>query len=178
MLQLLAFVGFVIVVSVAAAAWRTRPQFANPRTETRFAFFVLVLAGAGVMATGPRLGPIVIAAAPLMLVAGWLIGRVLRGTLRFWTDPATGRLKFRGGAVYFVILAVSALSRVGLRYLLTGSIAGQSEPTGLVPEGLMVLTGSLLFMDTGLYLARAQTIASAAGERIDWQWLRLTGGAR
>ena len=178
MLQLLAFVGIVIVVSVAAAAWRTRPQFANPRTETRFAFFVLVLAGAGVMATGPRLGPIVIAAAPFMLVAGSLIGRVLRGTLRFWTDPGTGRLKFRGGAWYFVILAVSALSRVSIRYLLTGSIASQSEPSGLVPEGLMVLTGSLLLMDTGLYLARAQAIALAAGERINWRWLRLTGGVR
>lgn len=173
MLQLVGFAAFVIVVSVAGAIWRTRPQFANPRTETRFAFVVLVLAVTGVMASGPRLGPAVIAMAPVALVAGWFLGRVLRGTLRFWTDPAGGRLKFRGGAAYFVILAVSALSRVFLRFVLTGSIASHTDPVGAIPQALMVLVGTLLFMDAGLYFARAQAIAAAAGERMQWRWITL-----
>lgn len=173
MLQLLGFAVFVIVVSVAGAAWRTRPQFANARTEARFAFFVLVLAMAGVMASGPHLGPAVIGTAPVAVVAGWSLGRAMRGTLRFWNDPATGRLKFRGGAAYFVILAASALSRVFLRFLLTGSIASHTDPVGVIPQALMVLVGVLLFMDTGLYFARAQAIAEAAGERIQWRWFTL-----
>lgn len=173
MLQLLEFAVFVIVVSVAGAMWRTRPQFANARTEARFPFLVLVLAMAGVMASGPRLGPAVIATAPVALVAGWFLGRAMRGTLRFWNDPATGRLKFRGGAAYFVILAVSALNRVFLRFLLTGSIASHTDPVGVIPQALMVLVGVLLFMDTGLYFARAQAIAEAAGERIQWRWFTL-----
>jgi hypothetical protein len=173
-LQLVGFAAFVIVVSVAGAVWRTRPQFANARTEARFAFFVLVLAAAGVMASGPHLGPAVIASAPIALVVGWLLGRALQGTLRFWSDPATGRLRFRGGAAYFVILAVSALSRVFLRFLLTGSIASHTDPAGVVPQALMVLVGTLLFMDTGLYFARAQAISAAAGERIQWRWFALS----
>ena len=173
MLQLLGFAVFVIVVSVAGAAWRTRPQFANARTEARFAFFVMVLAMAGVMASGPHLGPAVIGTAPVAVVAGWSLGRAMRGTLRFWDDPATGRLKFRGGAAYFVILAASALSRVFLRFLLTGSIASHTDPVGVIPQALMVLVGVLLFMDTGLYFARAQAIAEAAGERIRWRWFTL-----
>lgn len=174
MFALLGFAVFVIVVSVAGAAWRTRPQFASPRGETRFAFAVLVLAGAGVMASGPHLGPAVIASAPFAALVGWLLGGLLRGTLSFWSDPATGRLKFAGGKVYFVILAVSALSRVLLRYLLTGSIAGHSDPAGVLPQALMVLVGTLLFMDAGLYFARAQAIAAAAGERIQLNWLTLS----
>jgi hypothetical protein len=97
----------------------------------------------------------------------------MRGTLSFWNDPATGRLKFRGGAAYFVILAVSALSRVFLRFVLTGSIASHTDPVGVIPQALMVLVGVLLFMDTGLYFARAQAIAEAAGERIQWRWFTL-----
>jgi len=170
----LAFAAFVVVVSAATARWRTRPQAAHPRTEARFAFLVLALAVAGVMAAGPHLGPAVIATAPVMVALGWLLGRAMRGTLRFWTDPATGRLMFSGGAVYFVILAVSAISRVSLRYFLTGSIAGHSDPTGLFAQALMVAAGALLFLDAGLYLARAQAIAAAAGERIQLTWFRLT----
>jgi hypothetical protein len=176
MLALVGFVAFVIVFSVAGAAWRTRPQLANPRTEARFAFFVLVLAVAGVMSSGPNLGRYVVAAAPVALVAGWRLGRALRGTLSFWTDTATGRLKFRGGSIFFVVLAVSALSRVCLRYLLTGSIAGHSDPVGMVPQALMVLAGTLLFMDAGLYFARAQAIAAAAGERVSWRWFSAAAG--
>ena len=178
MLQLAGFIVFVVVVSGMGAGWRTRPQFANARTETRFAYFVLVLAVAGVMAGGPHLGPYVVASAPFLLAVGWLLGTRLTGTIRFWTDPATGRLMFAGGAAYFVILAVSAMGRVSLRYFLTGSIAGQGDPAGFVPQALMVVAGSLLFIDTGLYFARAQAIAAAAGERISWRWLRVTGGVR
>lgn len=177
MVQLAGFAVFVMVLSAAGAVWRTRPQFANPRTETRFAYFVLVLAVVGVMASGPRLGPYVIASAPFLLAAGWLAGTALTGTLRFWTDPQTRRLKFAGGAVYFVILAISAVGRLSLRYFLTGSIAGQADPTGLWPQVLMVVAGSLLFMDAGLYFARAQAIAAAAGERMTWRWLRISGRA-
>ena len=177
MMQLAGFFLFVIALSAAGAVWRTRAQFANPRTETRFAYFVLVLATTGVMASGPRLGPYVIASAPVMLAVGWFAGTTLAGTLRFWTDPRTGRLKFAGGAAYFVILAVSAMGRLSLRYFLTGSIAGQGDPTGLWPQVLMVAAGSLLFMDAGLYFARAQAIAAAAGQRMTWRWLRISGRA-
>lgn len=177
MFTLIGIVAFVIVVSVAGTLWRTRPQVANPRVEARFAFFVLVLAAAGVAASDPHLGPYVIAAAPFALASGWVLGRALRGTLRFWTDPVAGALKFSGGAVYFSILAVSALSRIFLRYLLTGSIASHSDPVGAWPQALMVLVGVLLFVDTGLYLARAQAIASAAGQRMTWRWLGLRSSA-
>jgi len=37
----------------------------------------------------------------------------------------------------------------------------------------MVLTSALLFADTGLYLARAQAIAAAAGERLSWRWVSV-----
>jgi hypothetical protein len=174
MLPLVGFAAFVIVVSVAGAVWRTRPQFASPRGETRFAFFVLVLAVTGVMASGPHLGPAVIGLAPVAALAGWMLGRALQGTLRFWSDPDTGQVKFAGGKAYFVILAVSALSRVFLRYLLTGSIASHTDPTGVVPQALMVVAGALLFMDAGLYFARAQAIAAAAGERIRLRWLSMS----
>ncbi|HYM67109.1 MAG TPA: hypothetical protein VEW68_07450 [Patescibacteria group bacterium] len=177
MFVLLGVAAFVIVVSAVGAWWRTRPQVARPRTEARFAFFVLVLAAAGVMATGPHLGPAVIAAAPAMMVAGWMLGRALRGTLNFWTEPATGRLMFSGGAVYFVILAISAMGRLFIRFALTGSVAVHSDPSGAPAQAVMVLAGALLFMDTGLYFARAQAIARAAGERIQLGWFRFTGQA-
>lgn len=173
MLLLLAFVVFVTVVSAVGAAWRTRPQVANLPAETRFAFAVLVLAGASVLSTGPRLGPYVVGLAPLAFAAGWLVGRSLAGTLKFWIDPASGKPMFRGGAVYFVVLASSALTRLFLRYLLTGSITSHHDPAGLVPQALMVVAGALLFMDAGLYFARAQAMASSAGRRLDWRWLRL-----
>jgi hypothetical protein len=163
----------VIVVSVTGAIWRTRHQFANPRTEARWVFLILVVAGAGLMSTGPNLGRYVIAAIPVALVAGWLLGRALEGTLSFWSDPATGRTMFRGGAAYFVILAVSALSRIFLRYVFTGSLVSHTDPVGLIAQALMVTAGALIFMDAGLYFARAQAIAAAAGERMSWRWFSL-----
>ncbi|MFI5282132.1 MAG: hypothetical protein ACHQ0J_03280 [Candidatus Dormibacterales bacterium] len=114
-----------------------------------------------------------IATAPVMLVLGWFLGRALRGTLKFWTDDS-GRHMFSGGAAYFVILAVSAMGRVFIRYLLTGSIAGHGDPAGLLPQASMVVAGALFFADTGLYFARAQAIAAASGERIQARWFRLT----
>lgn len=173
MLAVFGVVALVVVVSVAGGIWRTRSQFANARTEARFALFVLVLAIAGVMSTGPNLGRYVIAAIPVALAAGWLLGRALQGTLRFWTDAASGRLKFRGGAAYFVILAVSALVRIFLRYLMTGTLVSHTDPVGAIPQALMVIAGAMLFVDTGLYFARAQAIAAAAGERMSWSWFRI-----
>ena len=176
MLVVLGVVALIIAVSLAGALWRTRPQYANPRNEARFAFFVLILAAAGVMASGPHLGPYVIVAAPPALIAGWLLGRGLRSTLSFWPDPTSGRLKFRGGVLYFVILGSSALTRLSLRYLLTGSIASQVDPAGAIPQVLMVLASALLFADTGLYFARAQAIAAADGQRLSWRWLSMLAG--
>jgi hypothetical protein len=170
MFALIAVVVVLIGLSVAGTFWRTRPQVANARTEARWALFVLVLAGASLSSIGPDLGRYVVAAIPVAMVVGWLLGGALKGTLSFWIDPATGRMKFRGGAAYFVILAVSALSRVFLRYLLTGSLVSHTDPVGVIPQSLMVVAGALLFMDAGLYFARAQAIAGAAGERISWRW--------
>jgi hypothetical protein len=169
-------IAFVVVASVAGAIWRTRPQFVNPRTEARFVLFVLMLAVVGVTTSGPSLGKYVIAGAPIALFIGWQLGRALEGTLRFWTDPGTGRLKFRGGAAYFVILAASALGRIFLRYVLTGSLASHADPVDAISQALMVVVGMLLFMDTGLYFARAQAIAAAAGERVDWRWFSVVPG--
>lgn len=163
-------VALIIVVSIAGTIWRTRPQFANPRTEARWAFLILVVAVAGLMSTGPNLGRYVIAAIPVAMVTGWLVGRALQGTITFWTDPASGRMKFRGGGAYFLILAVSALSRIFLRYLLTGSLVSHTDPVGLVRQALMVAVGALIFMDAGLYFARAQAMGAAAGERMSWGW--------
>ena len=178
MLLLIAIAVFIAVVSAAGAAWRTRPQAVSLPAETRFAYGVLALAAVSVLSAGPHLGPFVVGLAPLALAGGWLLGRHLAGTLKFWTDAESGRLMFRGGAVYFVLLASSALSRVFLRYSLTGSIAGHQDPSGLVPQALMVLVGALIFMDAGLYFARAQAMASCAGARLDWRWLRLLRASR
>lgn len=174
---LVAFGVFVVVVSAVGAAWRTRPQHSSPRGELRFAAVVAILAFAGAVSSGPRLGPFVLAAAPVAACAGWVAGRLLGGTMRFWNDAATGRPMFSGGAVYFFVLAASAMTRVTLRYFLTGSIVSHSDPSGFVPQASMVLAGALLFADAGLYLARAQAIATAAGERMTVRWLRLAGGA-
>jgi hypothetical protein len=75
-----------------------------------------------------------------------------------------------------VILAASALGRIFLRYVLTGSLASHADPVDAISQALMVVVGMLLFMDTGLYFARAQAIAAAAGERVDWRWFSVVPG--
>ena len=76
--------------------------------------------------------------------------------MTFWTDPRTGALWMRGGALFALILVGTILVRFGLRTLLVGSPFGQGQPVPDHGNGLLYdLSADLLFLTIGLWGARA-----------------------
>jgi hypothetical protein len=101
---------------------RIRPQEVRPnRLLVGGAVIVLLVAFSLVGTGGGIVGdPLALALIPVFVVAGGLLGFLLVRTMTFWSDPNTGALWMRGGAVFALILVGAIVLRFGVRAVLTG----------------------------------------------------------
>jgi membrane protein CcdC involved in cytochrome C biogenesis len=135
---------------------RMRPQPVRPNRIVLFSVLIVLLVGLSFVGTGAHLieNPLAIALAPVCLAIGVVLGFFLVRTMRFWTDPDTGRLWMAGGALFAIILVGTILLRLGARYAVTGDPFAAPKANESVSP-LSVLSADLLFVTIGLWLSRA-----------------------
>ncbi len=152
---------FAVVIVLAMVGLgvrrRIRPQPVRvSRVLVSFGIIVLVI-GFSIVGTGGHTllsSPLGLALVPVSLGVGVFLGALLVRTMRFWTDPATGRVWAQGGALFAVILVGTIALRFAVRFLASGSVSGGlgAPATG---GSLNVLSVDLLFLSLGLWGARA-----------------------
>jgi hypothetical protein len=137
---------------------RIRPQPVRPnRLLVGGALIILVVAFTLVGVGGSIIGdPLALALVPVFVVAGGLLGVLLVRTMTFWSDPATGELWMRGGAVFALILVGTIVLRIGMRAVLTGNPFGSGSFNGPQQHSFLYdLSADLLFLTVGLWVVRA-----------------------
>ena len=137
---------------------RMRPQPVRTGRIVVTGVIIVVLIGLGLVGTGGRIiaDPLAVILVPVFLALGVGIGYYLVRTMTFWTDPNTGALWMRGGALFALILVGTILVRLGVRTALLGSPFAQGAPGGGGQNGLLYdLSADLLFLSLGLWAARA-----------------------
>jgi len=155
--QLYAVVVTALVLGfVVMRRMRTQPVRPNRLLVGGAIIFALVavsLVGAGGGIVGD---PLALALIPVFVVAGGALGFLLVRTMTFWSDPSTGALWMRGGAVFALILVGTIVLRFGVRAVLTGSPFGSGSFNGPQQHGFLYdLSADLLFLTVGLWVARA-----------------------
>jgi hypothetical protein len=136
---------------------RMRPQPVRPnRLMVAGAIIVLLVAFSLVGTGGSIIGdPLALALVPVFVVAGGGLGFLLVRTMTFWSDPNTGALWMKGGALFALILVGTIVLRFGVRAVVTGSPFG-SGSFGSEQHGFLYdLSADLLFLSLGLWVARA-----------------------
>ena len=151
-----------------ALQYKVIVQATNRSTPQWVVFAVAVCAGLSMFAIGFRLtDEVIIVAIPLLAIA-FFGGAVVSARGWLW------------GVGMGMGILVSKLYPPppyvpDARHL---ALYGPPHPLPL-PFGLVAspvaqqVAGALIFMDAGLYFARAQAIAAAAGERMSWRWFSL-----
>ena len=137
---------------------RMRPQPVRPnRLLVGGAVIVLLVAFSLVGTGGSIIGdPTALALIPVFVAAGGVLGLLLVRTMTFWSDPNTGALWMRGGAVFALILVGTIVLRFGVRAVLTGNPFGSGSFNGPHQHGFLYdLSADLLFLTLGLWVARA-----------------------
>jgi hypothetical protein len=140
---------------------RLRPQPVRPQRIAVTGAIIVVVLGISLVGTGGRIigDPVATALVPVFLAAGAALGYVLVRTMTFWTDPGTGQLWMRGGALFAAILLGTIVLRFGFRAVVYGSPFGPAQPGGGGLGGgsglLYDLSADLLFLSLGLWAARA-----------------------
>jgi len=136
---------------------RMRPQPVRPnRLLVGGAVIVLLVAFSLVGTGGGIIGdPLALALIPVFVVAGGALGFLLVRTMTFWSDPSTGVLWMRGGAVFALILVGTIVLRFGVRAVLTGNPFGSGSFSAPQHGFLYDLSADLLFLTLGLWVARA-----------------------
>jgi hypothetical protein len=155
---LLLFVGFGVVR-------RMRPQEVRTNRILTSAILIVAVIGLSLVGAGGRIisDPIALLLIPVCLAAGVALGYYLVRTMTFWTDPNTGALWMKGGAIFALILMGTIVLRLGVRSIAYGSMFGGSGSaySGFAPQsnathGLLYdLSADLLFLTLGLWGARA-----------------------
>ena len=135
---------------------RMRPQQVRPDRLLVGGAIIVLVVGFSLIGAGGGLvsDPLALALVPVFAVAGGVLGFLLVRTMTFWTEPTTGALWMRGGAVFALILVGTIVLRFGFRAVLTGSPFGSTSvgtQHGLVYD----LSADLLFLTLGLWVARA-----------------------
>lgn len=154
--QLIALVITALFIGFAVMR-RMRPQPVRPDRLLIGGVIIVVVIVGGLLGTGGAIisDPLALALVPVFVVAGAALGYYLVRTMTFWTDPGTGALWMRGGALFALILVGTIILRFGLRAILTGSPFG-SQTVGSSQHGLLFdLSADLLFLSLGLWVARA-----------------------
>lgn len=137
---------------------RMRPQPVRPtRLIVSGVAIVLVIAASLVGAGGTIVAdPIAALLIPVFTAAGVALGYYLVRTMTFWSDPSSGALWMKGGALFALILVGTIAIRLGVRTIVYGSPFGSTVPGGSAPHGLLYdMTADLLFVSLGLWAARA-----------------------
>ncbi|MBV8083620.1 MAG: hypothetical protein JO247_02280 [Chloroflexi bacterium] len=143
---------------------RMQPQPVRASRAVVWGVVIVLLSGLGLLSTG-RTHLLTFAFAPVGLAVGFGLGWYMMSTIHFWRDESTGHLWMRGGALYILIwIACYALRLVVAT--LSGARPGTfAAPAANEPEALAVLSGDLLFMSMGLWIARA--VALVRRSRLD-----------
>jgi hypothetical protein len=137
---------------------RIRPQPVRPnRLLVGGAIIVLLVAFSLVGTGGSIIGdPLALALIPVFAVVGGLLGFLLVRTMTFWSDPNTGALWMKGGAVFALILVGTIVLRFGARAAVTGNPFGSGSFGASQQHGFLYdLSADLLFLSLGLWVARA-----------------------
>src|SRR5690348_5616183 len=95
----LVFIGFAVLR-------RMRPQPVRPNRLLVTAAIITVVLLASLVGTGAGLiaDPLALVLIPVFLAVGAGLGYYLVRTMTFWTDPSTGALWMKGGALFALIL--------------------------------------------------------------------------
>jgi hypothetical protein len=158
---------YSIVIVVAVLAFvivrRMRPQVVRPRALIVRAVIIVVVLGLTLLGTATRLLSDVAALllAPLALVIGAMIGWLLVRTMTFWTEPSTGQLWMKGGALFAIVLVGTMGLRIGFRALTGGATAGYASFGSASPGShgfVSDLSTDLVFLAMGMWLMRSLLI--------------------
>jgi hypothetical protein len=146
-----------LVIVVAVMGRRIRPQPVNP---TRYLVTALIFVAIAVFAIGSAgtellSDPLAIALAPVLLAAGVGLGVLLVRTMRFYIDPASGRLWMRGGLVYVAVFVATLVVRFGAEYLSGGFSGGGFSGRVTSHSPLAIVAVDLLFLSIGMWVTRA-----------------------
>ena len=136
---------------------RMRPQQVRPDRLLVTGAIIVVLVAFSLVGTGGGIiaDPLALALVPVFVIAGGVLGFLLVRTMTFWSDPNTGALWMKGGALFALILVATIVLRFGVRAVVTGSPFG-SGSFGSRPHGFLYdLSADLLFLSLALWVARA-----------------------
>jgi hypothetical protein len=158
--------GFVLLFVGFAVVRRMRPQPVRPQRLLIGAAIIVPVLAFSLVGSGGRIiaDPVALLLIPVFVAAGVALGYFLVRTMTFWTDPASGTLWMKGGALFALILVATIVVRFGVRVVAYGSAFGSGSFSGSgtgftqpnAPGSLVYdLTADLLFLSLGLWVARA-----------------------
>lgn len=152
--QLYSLIGVAVVVPFVLMR-RMRPQPVRPNQLLARAVIIVVVLCAALfsdvrlfLSSGPTL-----LLAPVALAAGCGLGYLLVRTMSFWTDPQTGQLWTKGGALFLVIVVATIVLRVGIATV-AGPSTGRHPSTGFLAD----LSADLILLAMGMWATRALLI--------------------
>ncbi|HEY7202571.1 MAG TPA: hypothetical protein VIC57_20285 [Candidatus Dormibacteraeota bacterium] len=137
---------------------RMRPQPVRPDRMVLSGVMIALLLGVSLVATGGGIisDPVALVLIPVFVAAGVALGYYLVRTMKFWSDPSTGALWMKGGALFALILVATIAIRLGVRGFVYGSVLGSPTVGAQSPHGLLYdLSADLLFLSLGLWGSRA-----------------------
>lgn len=153
---------YVLVIATAfiglAVVRRMRPQPVRPNRLLVGGVLIVLLIGVSLVVTGGGIvgDPVALALIPVFLAAGAVLGFYLVRTMSFWSDPSTGALWMKGGALFALILVGTIVVRLGVRTVVYGSPFASGGFGASGSHGVLYdLSADLLFLSLGLWLARA-----------------------
>jgi hypothetical protein len=152
--QLITIVIAIVIVGVIVYR-RILPQPVRTGRTIAITTVIILLSLFGMLQNPRILGdPLFWVLAPVMLVIGLVLGRILMATIHFWYDAPTHQLWMRGGVLYLAIWLAIALMRYGVEYLATGSLAQTRTAEFAAPTTLGIIAADMLFISIGLWIAR------------------------
>ena len=137
---------------------RMRPQPVRPDRLILSGVLIALLIVLSLVGTGGGIigDPLALVLIPVFVAAGVALGYYLVRTMTFWSDPSTGALWMKGGAIFALILVGTIVIRLGVRSVVYGSPFGSGSVGGQAPHGFLYdLSADLLFLTLGLWASRA-----------------------
>jgi LPXTG-motif cell wall-anchored protein len=151
----------ILVAAVGFVIWRrTRRQMVRPARAITISAIIVALSLFGLI-SGASGNALPFLFAPVALVAGFALGWVMMGTIRFWRDEH-GQLWMQGGILYIAIWLATYLLRLGVGYAVEGPKAFSGAPVREPATPLGALAVDLLFVSIGLWIARAAALVRRA----------------
>lgn len=153
--------GIMALMIGFGVARRMRPQPVRPNRLIMGAAAIILVLLLSLVGTGAGLisDPLALVLIPVFIAAGAVLGWYLVRTMSFWTDPSTGALWMKGGALFALILVGTIVLRLGVRSVIYGSPFGAPSPGQAQPHGFLYdLSADLLFLSLGLWASRAYLV--------------------